>query len=71
MAFLKLTKSKGLQETLLKYGVRPAIAGITMPDYMPLNIPVGDSPRNRSDLEKLWEIVGSTPSVKDAKMNIF
>ncbi len=70
-AFLKLAKSKKMQESLLKYGLRPAIAGIALPDYMPLNIGVGDSPRNRGDLKKFWEIVGSVPSVKDAKMNAF
>ena len=70
-AFLKLAKSKSMQESLLKYGLRPAIAGIAMPDYMPLNIGVGDSPRNRGDLKKFWDIVGSVPSVKDAKMNAF
>jgi hypothetical protein len=51
--------------------LRPSIAGIAMPDYMPLNIGVGDSPRNRSDLKKFWDIVGSVPSVKDAKMDAF
>ena len=70
-AFLKLAKSKSMQESLLKYGLRPSIAGIAMPDYMPLNIGVGDSPRNRSDLKKFWDIVGSVPSVKDAKMDAF
>jgi hypothetical protein len=70
-AFLKLAKSKRMQENLLKYGLRPAIAGIAMPDYMPLNIGVGDSPRNRNDLKKFWDIVGSVPAVKDAKMNSF
>ena len=70
-AFLKLAKSKGAQENLLKYGLRPAIAGIAMPDYMPLNIGVGDSPRNRSDLKKFWDIVGAAPAVKDAKMDAF
>lgn len=70
-AFLKLAKSKSLQEKLLNYGLRPAIAGIAMPDYMPLNISVGESPRNRDDLKKFWEIVGSVPSVKDAKLNAF
>jgi ABC-type Fe3+ transport system substrate-binding protein len=70
-AFLKLAKSKSMQESLLKYGLRPAIAGIAMPDYMPLNIGVGDSPRNRGDLKKFWDIVGSVPSVKDAKMDAF
>ncbi len=70
-AFLKLAKSKSMQESLLKYGLRPSIAGIAMPDYMPLNIGVGDSPRNRGDLKKFWDIVGSVPSVKDAKMDAF
>lgn len=70
-AFLKLAKSKSMQERLLKYGLRPAIAGISLPDYMPLNIGVGDSPRNRADLKKFWDIVGATPSVKDAKLNAF
>lgn len=70
-AFLKLAKSKSMQESLLKYGLRPAIAGIAVPDYMPLNIGVGDSPRNRSDLKKFWDIVGAVPSVKDAKMDAF
>jgi ABC-type Fe3+ transport system substrate-binding protein len=70
-AFLQLAKSKGMQENLLKYGLRPSIAGIAMPDYMPLNIGVGDSPRNRSDLKKFWDIVGSVPSVKDSKMDAF
>ncbi len=70
-AFLKLAKSKSMQESLLKYGLRPSIAGIAMPDYMPLNIGVGDSPRNRGDLKKFWDIVGSVPSVKDAKMDSF
>jgi ABC-type Fe3+ transport system substrate-binding protein len=70
-AFLKLAKSKGMQESLLKYGLRPSIAGIAMPDYMPLNIGVGDSPRNLGDLKKFWDIVGSVPSVKDAKMDAF
>lgn len=70
-AFLKLAKSKRMQESLLKYGLRPSIAGITMPEYMPLNIGVGESPRNRDDLKKFWDIVGSVPSVKDAKMNSF
>ena len=70
-ALLKLAKSKSMQESLLKYGLRPSIAGIAMPDYMPLNIGVGDSPRNRSDLKKFWDIVGSVPSVKDAKMDAF
>ncbi len=70
-AFLKLAKSKGMQESLVKYGLRPSIAGIAMPDYMPLNIGVGDSPRNRGDLKKFWDIVGSVPSVKDAKMDAF
>ena len=69
--FLKLAKSKSMQESLLKYGLRPSIAGIAMPDYMPLNIGVGDSPRNRGDLKKFWDIVGSVPSVKDAKMDAF
>ncbi len=69
--FLKLAKSKRMQEGLLKYGLCPAIAGISMPDYMPLNIGVGDSPRNRDDLKKFWDIAGSVPSVKDAKMNVF
>jgi len=70
-AFLKLAKSKSMQESLLKYGLRPSIAGIAMPDYMPLNIGVGDSPRNRGDLKKFWDIVGSVPSVKDSKMDAF
>ncbi len=70
-AFLKLAKSKKMQENLLKYGLRPAIAGIALPDYMPLNIGVGDSPRNRADLKKFWDIVGTVPSVKEAKMNAF
>jgi hypothetical protein len=70
-AFLKLAKSKGMQERLLKFGLRPAIAGISLPDYMPLNIGVGDSPRNRADLKKFWDIVGSVPSVKDAKLSAF
>ena len=70
-AFLKLAKSKKMQENLLKYGLRPAIAGIALPDYMPLNIGVGDSPRNRGDLKKFWDIVGTVPSVKEAKMNVF
>ena len=70
-AFLKLAKSKSMQESLLKYGLRPSIAGIAMPDYMPLNIGVGDSPRNRGDLKKFWDIVGSVPSVKDSKMDSF
>jgi len=70
-AFLKLAKSKKMQENLLKYGLRPAVAGIALPDYMPLNIGVGDSPRNRSDLKKFWDIVSSVPSVKDAKLNAF
>lgn len=70
-AFLKLAKSKRMQESLLKYGLRPAIAGIALPDYMPLNIGVGDSPRNRADLKKFWDIVGSVPSVKDAKLGAF
>ena len=70
-AFLKLARSKSMQESLLKYGLRPSIAGIAMPDYMPLNIGVGDSPRNRGDLKKFWDIVGSVPSVKDAKMDAF
>ena len=60
-----------MQENLLKYGLRPAIAGIAPPDYMPLNIGVGDSPRNRADLKKFWDIVGTVPSVKEAKMNAF
>jgi hypothetical protein len=60
-----------MQESLLRYGLRPAIAGIAMPDYMPLNIGVGDSPRHRGDLKKFWDIVGSVPSVKDAKMDAF
>ncbi len=70
-AFLKMAKSKKMQENLLKYGLRPSIAGITTPDFMPLNIGVGDSPRNRADLKKFWDIVGTVPSVKDAKMNVF
>ena len=70
-AFLKLAKSKPMQEALLKYGLRPAIAGTQMPDYMPLNIGVGESPRNRADLKKFWDIVGSVPSVKEAKMDNF
>ncbi len=38
---------------------------------MPLNIGVGDSPRNRGDLKKFWDIVGTVSSVKEAKMNVF
>jgi hypothetical protein len=70
-AFLKLARSKPMQENLIKYNLRPAIGGISLPSFMRLNIGVGESPRDRSDLKKFWDIVGSVPAVKETKMDAF
>ena len=70
-AFLKTALSLPVQTKLIKYGLRPGKPGIKTPDYMNPNIGVGDSPRNRSDLKKFWDVVGKNPSVLVSKVTNF
>jgi Bacterial extracellular solute-binding protein len=63
-ALLQLATSMRMQQHLLKYGMRPARQGLTLPSYMNVKIEVGDSPRNRKDLRQLWDIVAKLDSVK-------
>lgn len=71
MALLKLAKSKALQSKLPDHGLRPAIAGVPTKEYMPMNIGVGETPRNRADLKKFWEIVGKVEAVKRSGVTKF
>lgn len=65
-AFLKTAVSMRLQQQLIKYGMRPAVQGIQMAPYMNMKIEVGDSPRNRKDLRKLWDVVGKVDQIRTA-----
>jgi ABC-type Fe3+ transport system substrate-binding protein len=65
-AFLQMVTSQKMQQQLGKYGLRPAKQGIPLAPYMNMKIEVGDSPRNRKDLRKLWDMVGKTESVRAA-----
>jgi hypothetical protein len=65
-AFLQMATSTRIQQHLLKYGMRPAQQGITMAPYMNMKIEVGDSPRNRKDLRRLWDVVGKIDAIKSS-----
>ncbi len=65
-AFLQTAASQKMQQQLVKYGLRPALQGIQLPPYMNMKIEVGDAPRNRKDLRKLWDIVGRIDAVRAA-----
>jgi ABC-type Fe3+ transport system substrate-binding protein len=65
-AFLQTAASLKMQQQLVKYGMRPAVQGIQLPPYMNMKIEVGDAPRNRKDLRKLWDIVGKIDAVRAA-----
>jgi Bacterial extracellular solute-binding protein len=65
-AFLQTATSTRVQQQLIKYGLRPAAKGITLAPYMNMKIEVGDSPRNRKDLRRMWDVVGKIEQVKSA-----
>ena len=70
-AFLKTSVAPNMQQRLGKYGLRPAIAGIALAPYilapyMNVKIEVGDSPRNRKDLRKLWDVVDKIDQIRAA-----
>ena len=65
-AFLQTAVSAKMQQRLGKYGLRPAIAGIALAPYMNVKIEVGDSPRNRKDLRKVWDVVGKLDQIRAA-----
>jgi hypothetical protein len=65
-AFLQLATSARIQQQLLKYGLRPAQKGIPLAPYMNMKIEVGDSPRNRRDLRRLWDVVGQVETIRSA-----
>ena len=65
-AFLQTAVSVRMQQRLSKYGLRPAIAGIPLAPYMNVKIEVGDSPRNRKDLRKVWDVVGKNEQIRAA-----
>lgn len=65
-AFLQLATSPKIQQQLLKYGLRPAQKGIPLAPYMNMKIEVGDSPRNRRDLRRLWDVVGQVENIRSA-----
>jgi Bacterial extracellular solute-binding protein len=65
-AFLQMATSVKMQQQLIKYGLRPAAQGVQLAPYMNMKIEVGDSPRNRKDLRKLWDVVGKVDSIKAA-----
>ena len=65
-AFLQLATSSRIQANLLRYGLRPAQQGIPLAPYMNMKIEVGDSPRNRRDLHRLWDVVGRIDTIRAA-----
>lgn len=65
-AFLQLATAPKIQQQLLKYGLRPAQKGIPLAPYMNMKIEVGDSPRNRRDLRRLWDVVGQVETIRAA-----
>ena len=65
-AFLQTALSARIQQRLAKYGLRPAVAGIPLAPYMNAKIEVGDSPRNRKDLRKVWDVVGRIDQIRAA-----
>lgn len=65
-AFLQLATSMKMQQRLVKYGMRPALQGVQLAPYMNMKIEVGDSPRNRKDLHKLWDVVGKNDQIRAA-----
>jgi hypothetical protein len=65
-AFLQTATSTRVQQQLIKYGLRPAAKGITLAPYMNMKIEVGDSPRSRKDLRRMWDLVGKVEQVKSA-----
>jgi ABC-type Fe3+ transport system substrate-binding protein len=65
-AFVQTATSQKMQAQLVKYGMRPAVQGVQLAPYMNMKIEVGDSPRNRKDLRKLWDIVSKIDAVRAA-----
>jgi hypothetical protein len=65
-AFLQTALSQKVQGQLVRYGIRPAVQGVQLAPYMNMKIEVGESPRNRKDLRKLWDIVGKVDAVRAA-----
>jgi Bacterial extracellular solute-binding protein len=65
-ALLQMATSARTQAQLIKYGLRPAVQGIQLAPYMNMKIEVGDSPRNRKDLRKLWDVVGKNDQIRAA-----
>jgi ABC-type Fe3+ transport system substrate-binding protein len=65
-ALIQTAMSQKMQAQLVKYGMRPAVQGVQLAPYMNMKIEVGDSPRNRKDLRKLWDIVGKVDAVRAA-----
>ena len=65
-SFLQLATNKRVQQSLQKYGLRPAQQGVALAPYMNLKIDVGDAPRNRKELRRLWDIVNRIDAVKAA-----
>jgi ABC-type Fe3+ transport system substrate-binding protein len=65
-AFLQMATSAKIQQQLVKYGMRPALQGVQLAPYMNMKIEVGDSPRNRKDLRKLWDVVGKVDAIRAA-----